>query len=230
VLTDQEDVLLGILAAALSDVTFFRTHFHFDRYTEQMFRRLNLAAHKCRAWATAEDLFRGRLCMALKGELNDYDFKRHPCRLLGAISTIIAPWLGNSRANLDERWLLMVPADVKAGEERSAITEIEDHLWIITGSMTYATYNVMNHSPPSQGAATMRPSPSSSSSSSSSHHRRVDVADVKAGEERSVITEFEDKIQYIIAREPEDNFVVNLFSRKFSVHPFPVSRSCSYRG
>jgi hypothetical protein len=62
--TEQEDVMMGVLAAALADATVFRCHSGFDRYTELTFKRLSVAAAKCRGWGAS--LFKGRLLMALR--------------------------------------------------------------------------------------------------------------------------------------------------------------------
>ena len=44
--TESEDMLLSLLSAAVSDLTMFKTHFSFDRYTNQTLKRFNLGAPK----------------------------------------------------------------------------------------------------------------------------------------------------------------------------------------
>ncbi|KXZ54769.1 hypothetical protein GPECTOR_4g839 [Gonium pectorale] len=67
--TETEDMLLSLLSAALSDLTLFKTHFTWDRYTEQTCRRFNLGAPKVLAMCGPQhsgQVFRGSLVLCLK--------------------------------------------------------------------------------------------------------------------------------------------------------------------
>lgn len=66
--TEQEDMLLSLLSAALSNVTLFKTHFTFDRYTQQTLQRFNLGAPKVRAMCAGSDkrVFAGDIVFCLK--------------------------------------------------------------------------------------------------------------------------------------------------------------------
>lgn len=46
--TESEDMLLSLFSAAVSDLAMFKTHFTFDRYTNQTLKRFNMGAPKVR--------------------------------------------------------------------------------------------------------------------------------------------------------------------------------------
>jgi len=66
--TEQEDMLLSLLVAAVSSITMFKTHFTFDRYTQQTLQRFNQGAPKVRAMCAGADrrVFAGELVFCLK--------------------------------------------------------------------------------------------------------------------------------------------------------------------
>lgn len=66
--TEQEDMLLSLLSAAVSNVTLFKTHFSFDRYTHQTLQRFNLGAPKVRAMCggASSGVFNGSIAFCLK--------------------------------------------------------------------------------------------------------------------------------------------------------------------
>lgn len=66
--TEQEDMLLSLLSAAISNWTLFKTHFTFDRYTQQTLQRFNLGAPKVRAMCGGADarVFAGDIVFCLK--------------------------------------------------------------------------------------------------------------------------------------------------------------------
>ena len=46
--TETEDMLMSLFSAAISNITVFKTHFDFNRYTEQTLSRFNTGAPKVR--------------------------------------------------------------------------------------------------------------------------------------------------------------------------------------
>jgi hypothetical protein len=66
--TEQEDMLQSLFSAAVSNVTLFKTHFTFDRYTQQTLQRFNMGAPKVKAMTGGADtrVFSGDIVFCLK--------------------------------------------------------------------------------------------------------------------------------------------------------------------